>query len=1100
MKNIVPLIIVFLIAFAACGKKEGGKKDGPGKTPEAAPAKVTVASLAELVARDQTAEFVKQLENLTAIQVNDPADTTGRTLAMLAAGKGNLEALRALVAKAARLDAQDRQGRTALHHGAGFVPVVTFLLEKKVDPDRADADGRTPVHAALALGRCDVMGLLLAAGANRDARDRAGTTPLHLAAAVTDPACLNGLIERKASVNAADAAGFTPLLAAAQAGNLPALELLLKAGGSLSRKTKKGDTAVHLAAGAKTLDALRFLVEKKKQWTDARNQAGQTALHLAAAAGAVDAAVYLMANKAYVDGKDKEGRTPLHVAASRGQLAMVKALLEKKAFIDAADFRKRIPLHLAIMAGKSEVAGHLVAAGASTKATDQEGFAALHHAIIQGDESLATQIIEKSGKVEVPTKDGWTPLHLAAFRGREKMVRLLLDRGADVKAKDRKGNHAFHLALDDLPSLFPGELEAMKKELGEMTTPDGAGALAVDPEPLKAAIAWLEEETKSAESLRQGRRACARLLIERGSELAAVDASGRCGLQIAAASGMKDLFDLLREKGLKGDKPDYRKRTLLYHAAIGGDLELVKAVMEMGPTELAFKYNRETPLHLAVQHNRVEVARHLVSKGADPNAKAYNGDSAILYAAKSLATEVAAALFEAGADPVVAKQEDKDGPAAAAVGARRPSDDGEDWRPPVGEYDGEPGEEEEEEEKEGEKPRPGLAPEFTAAGPADLSRALQTDKMDGTALDVVFRMTVKNTAGRKGRTPRSTILLRRQLRFLDLLYEKGTPVRASLEEKPVILEAIDAGHRELVELMMKRDPKFKEELGKGLLGFAVLCGHHGIVRYMMDQGVMPDKAAANRILVKAILKDDAIEDRVAALDVFTRLLPTVEDLDAPDESGDTLLHHAVGTGSLDFVRAMLEKKPSLVKVNKEQETPLHVAVRNGRLKIVELILTTDPNVPEGERPLVPLAAASGSVEVLRWLLKHGYKDVETSGGKISGLFAAARAGSWSTFDLLSSGRSAALKAVDEQGSTIAHHAAQGGSEKILKALQKAGIVFTVANTAGETPLHLAVRAKQEGTIRWLLKNGADPTAVDGAGKKAVDYADEALKALFEGGE
>ena len=877
---------------------------------------------------------------------------------------------------------------------------------------------------------------------------------------------------------------LTPLLAAALAGNLPALELLLKAGGSLSRKTKKGDTAVHLAAGAKTLDALRFLVETKKQWTDARNQLGQTALHLAAAAGAVDAAIYLVSKKSQVDGKDKEGRTPLHVASSRGHLTMVKALLEKKAFIDGADFRKRTPLHLTIMGGKSEVAGHLVAAGASTKVTDQEGFAALHHAIIQGDESLATQIIEKSGKIEVPTKDGWTPLHLAAFRGQEKMVRLLLERGANVKAKDRKGNHAFHLALDDLPPMFPGELEEMKKELEEMTAPGAAGAKSVDPESLKAAIAWLEEENKTAEVLRQGRRTCARLLIEKGSDLAAVDAAGRDGLQLAATSGMKDLFDLLRGKGLKGDKPDYRKRTLLYHAAIGGDPELVKAVMELGHSELIFRYNRETPLHLAAQHNRVEVAKLLVEKGADPNAKAYNGDSVIVYAARNLATGCAAALFAAGADAVVTAAAEKTGPGGDAP-------DENDWRPPTGDDDEAPGEEDR------EAPKPGLSPEFSESGPADLSKVLQAEKMDGTALDVVFRMAVKNTAGKKGRTSRTFVQLRRQLRFLDLLFEKGTPMRASLEDKPILLEAIEAGHRELVELMMTRDPKFKEELGKSMLGYTVLFGHYGIARHMMDQGVMPEKSAANRILLKAILSDDAIQDRVAALDVFTRLLPTVEDLDAPDESGDTLLHRAVGTGSLDFVRAMLDRKPSLTKVNKDQETPVHVAVRKGMLKAVELFLAADPNVPEGARPFVPLAAGSGSVEVLRWLLKHGFKDVETSGGKVSGLFEAARAGSWSAFELVSSGRAAALKAVDDQGSTLAHYAAQGGSEKILKVLQKAGIGFAVTNTAGETPLHWAVKAKHEGAVRWLLKNGGDPAAADGAGKKPVDYADDTLKPLFE---
>jgi len=1087
MRNLTLCIIVALLASFSCGKKDEKRKD-PAKTPAVAAAKVTVASLAELLTQGKTTEFISQLAQLTALQVNDPVDGSGRTLAMIAAGKGDVPALKAIVEKAARLDVQDRQGRTALHHGAGSVPVVTFLLERKVSPDPVDAEGRTPLHAAIVSGRCEVVGLLLAAGANRDARDRAGLTPLHLAAALTDTACLATLLERKAGVNHADAAGLTPALAAASAGNLPALERLLTAGASLTKKTRRGDTAVHLAAGAKTLDVLKFLVEKKRQFHDVRNGQGQTPLHAAAQAGATEAAAWLLSKKANVGAKDKEGRTPLHAGAARGHLAMVKLLLERKAQLDSPDFKKRTALHLAIMAGKTEVANHLVAAGASLTLTDLEGFAALHHAIIAGDETLAGGIIEKSGKVDVPTKDGWTALHLAAHRGQEKMVRLLLGKGANIKARDRKGNHPWHLALDDTPPMFAGELAELKTDLEEMTsstagTPAAAKSGA-DAETLKAAISWLEEEQKTASARRAGRLACARLLLEQGGDLEARDHSGRDGLQIAAASGMKDLFDLLRGKGLKGDRPDYRQRTLLYHAAIGGDLAIVNAAMDMGFTEVAFKYKRETPLHVAAQHNRTEVVGFLLGKGADVKAKATNGDSVVLYAARNLAVDAAAALFAAGAPAVTSAEEPEE---STGPGEGR---DGEgDWRPPSG-PGGDDSDYEEMPPEEGDGP--GGSPD---EAPGSATR-FETVKMDGTALDVVFSAAVKNTMGKKGRTSRAFVLLRRQLRFLELLFDKGTPVRAALAETPIPVVAVLAGHRELVELLMKKDEKFKEDLGEMMLEAAVMQNHYGLARFFLDQEVKLEKGP-HRGLLQAILTDDGITDRAAALDVFTRLLPTLEDVDAQDDQGYTLLHFAVGTGAVDFVQAMLVLKPSLSKVDKTRETPVHVAVRNGLLKTVELLLTADPKAPEGDRPFVPLAAGSGSVEVLQWLLRHGYKDVETAGGKVGGLFTAAQAGAWSAFQVLAEGRGEALKAVDDEGNTLAHHAAAGGSEKILKALQKAGLGFTAANKAGETPLHVAVKAGKSGAVAWLLKNGADPAAVDGTGKKAVDYADEALKPIFE---
>lgn len=1083
MKTIVLCIIMALLASSACGKKE--KKKVPDKTPAPVAAKVTVASLAQLITAGQTAEFVKQLEQLTAILVNDPVDASGLTLAMLAAKKGDLEALKALVGKAARLDLADKSGATLLHHGAAHLAVVAFLLEKKVDPDKVDLEGRTPVHAAIALGRCDVMNALLAAGANKNARDKKGFSLLHLAAVQNDAACLEGLLERKANVNAADQAGLTPVLSAARAGNLAALERLAKAGSSLLKKTKRGDSALHLAVEAKTLDVLKFLVEKKKQYPDAKNTQGQTPLHAAALAGAGEAVNYLLSKKAYPGAKDKDGRIPLHAAAGRGQLAVVKLLLEKKSWLDNTDYKKRTPLFLAIMNGRIEVATFLVAQGASLTLADSEGFSALHHAIIAGNEALTTAIIEKSGKIDVPTKSGWTALHLAASRGQEKMVKLLVDKGANIKAKDRKGNHPYHLALDDTPPMFPTELDELKAGLTVLpATEDGSH--------LKAAIAWLEEQKKEDEALRSGRILCAKLLLEKDSDLTARDHSGRDALQLAAASGMKELFDLLKGKGLKGDKPDYRSRTLLYHAAMGGNLEIVKTAMDMGFSEVAFKYNRETPLHVAAQFNRVEVIRFLIGRGALVKQKATNGDTVLMYAARSLAVQAAAALFEAGAEAVAPA------PGEATADGPRVRDAEEDFRPPSGD-DGEYAPEDE--PPPAEEPEV-AAPEEDGKKPFDGTNYFENhlkmlSKMDGTPLAVVFLAAMENQPGPKGRSPRATVLLRRQLAFLELLFGKGTPTEVLVEGTALMVNAVLSGHLEVCQLLLKHKDAWKVVRPMDMPRLAIEQMHYALAKYLMDQGFVPEKGPGNMVPLRAILKADPLSERAAALDVFTRLLPLVQDLDEADDDGDTLLHTAVQSSGADFLQALLSAKPSVSKTNKNGETPAHVAVRQGRLKMVELFLGPGTTkVPEGELALVPLAAGSGSVEVLQWLLKNGYKDVETANGKVSGLFAAAKAGNYNAFQLLAAGRADALKAVDAEGATIVHYAATGGSEKILNALLKAGIPLAVADTAKNTPLHLAVKAGKEGAVAWLLKNGADAAAVDGAGKKPADYADEAIKALL----
>lgn len=84
------------------------------------------------------------------------------------AGSGDLPGLRAVLDEQVSIDSRDSSGRTALLLAvlSGRDVVVSALLARGADPNISDAYGETPLHAAIAANRTEIVQELRRAGAH----------------------------------------------------------------------------------------------------------------------------------------------------------------------------------------------------------------------------------------------------------------------------------------------------------------------------------------------------------------------------------------------------------------------------------------------------------------------------------------------------------------------------------------------------------------------------------------------------------------------------------------------------------------------------------------------------------------------------------------------------------------------------------------------------------------------------------------------------------------------------------------------------------------------------------------------------------------------
>ena len=549
-----------------------------------------------------------------------------------AAMRRETDAVRALLAKGADVNAPQADGMTALHWAAqsGDVSLTAVLLGAGANVKSVTRVGAyTPLHVASEQGNAPVVLALLKAGADPRTLTATGVTALHLAAMAGSASAIASLVRSGANVNAREPEwGQTPLMFAAAQGRTEAVKALLQRGADPAISAKVVDLLARAAEDQKAKQRRNQVLAqiRKEQGADGQPgwhpeakqvaQAVQAALQVekqpagAAAAAALNAAELATEPPAGGGGGDDDpagytgmvgfqgGLTALLLAVREGQTETVRALLDGKTDVNQVSPADRTSaLLMASINGHYDLVKVLLERGADPNLASDAGAAPLY--------AILNKEWAPSSRTPQPT------FNLNQKATYLEVMEALLEAHADPNARLNRSLWYTTYNRDNLRVDFKG------------ATPFWRAAYATDVPAMKLLLAY--GANPNVPTLRPPPRA------GRGGRAGA-------GADVPPAPARQDPSGLPPvPDGGPGIWPIHAASGVGYgqgfaandHRHVpGGWLPTVKfLVEELGADVNARDNNGYTPLHNAAARGDNEMIRYLVSKGADVKAVSRSGQT-----------------------------------------------------------------------------------------------------------------------------------------------------------------------------------------------------------------------------------------------------------------------------------------------------------------------------------------------------------------------------------------------------------------------------------------------------------------------------------------
>ncbi|XP_053906292.1 ankyrin repeat domain-containing protein 24 isoform X2 [Cuculus canorus] len=207
-------------------------------------------------------------------------DSEGKSAFHLAAMRGNVDCLEAMLAHGVDAMTKDSSGYTALHLASkhGHPQCVSKLLQASCPVDVADGSGQTALHHAAVSGCISCSEILCDFKAPLNIKDKDGFTPLILAAKMSHSELCRYLLHRGAAVNSRDLQGRTALMLACENGSVETVEVLVNAGARVALVDSTGHDAAHYSLATGNALIQHFLQEaaQRRSWASEEESTEQT--------------------------------------------------------------------------------------------------------------------------------------------------------------------------------------------------------------------------------------------------------------------------------------------------------------------------------------------------------------------------------------------------------------------------------------------------------------------------------------------------------------------------------------------------------------------------------------------------------------------------------------------------------------------------------------------------------------------------------------------------------------------------------------------------------------------------------------------------------
>ena len=273
----------------------------------------------------------------------------------------------------------------------------------------------------------------------------------------------------------------------------------------------------------------------------------------------------------------------------------------------------------------------------------------------------------------------------------------------------------------------------------------------------------------------------------------------------------------------------------------------------------------------------------------------------------------------------------------------------------------------------------------------------------------------------------------------------------SRPETSVLFRAASRGHHECLATIIDAEGanvNATDSLNNSPLMYAAAGGHDRCVHLLIKEGANVNLIGARGepALMKALIhsgSDVNVLEHFVQLDVTTKrhhdnciklLLEAGAHVNIVDDTGKSLLIHAVAKGNIEHVARLFQTDIDVNLTSESGETALTKAVSEDYPDLVDLLISSgaDVNHAVNKRNTI-LQIASASVNTLL-----------VAGADVN-----------------------ALNKIN--GSTALHYAAQTGQNTIMETLIQAGADVNITDANGNSPLHVLTSAKNIFTTELCMK-------------------------------